>query len=240
MLDLPDVTLVCVFTVCHDLTLLAVDECLKQVNFGDVKLFTNKDLGREHIKVEFSDSTKMAEFTNYCVPNYIKTSHILFVQYDSWVLDPKMWQNDFLKYDYVGAPWWYNDNFNVGNSGFNLRSISLMKFLAEYKSEFPIALPEDHTLCRKYQPMLPQFKWAPTKLAQQFAFERTRPAIDSKHFGFHGTFNWPFVLSYEQLNERMEIAKNTPYIQQNGMLAELDRIWYGTWGHNQGIYRGSA
>ena len=230
MLDLPDVTLVCAFTVCHDLTLMAVDECLKHARFGDVKLFTDKDLGRETIPVKFTNIDEAAQFTTYNLPDYIKTSHALFVQWDSWILDPSLWNDDYLKYDYIGAPWWYNDSLNVGNSGFHLRSLALLKFLAEHEQEFPIVMPEDQTLCRKYQLLLPQFKWAPEELAQAFAFERVRPCIESRHFGFHGLFNWPFILTPDKLAERMALARANPYVQSTGMLAELDRLWYGWWG----------
>ncbi len=27
-------------------------------------------------------------FTTYEVPRYIKTSHVLFIQWDSWIVDP--------------------------------------------------------------------------------------------------------------------------------------------------------
>ena len=44
MLDLPDLTLVAVYTVCHELTEMAVAECTRHVRFGDVKLFTDRPL----------------------------------------------------------------------------------------------------------------------------------------------------------------------------------------------------
>ena len=44
MLDLPDLTLVAIYTVAHELTEMAVAECTRHVRFGDVKLFTNRPL----------------------------------------------------------------------------------------------------------------------------------------------------------------------------------------------------
>ena len=35
---------------------------------------------------------------------YIKTSHVLIVQWDGFIINPKKWQKNFLLYDYIGAP----------------------------------------------------------------------------------------------------------------------------------------
>lgn len=202
MLCLPDVTLCSIYTNCHELTLMAADACTGRVKFGDVKLFTDQALGRDVIPIEnFSSTRAFEEYTNYQLLKHIKTSHILFFQWDSWVLNPELWTDEFLKYDYVGAPWWYQDEHNVGNSGFCLRSKALMDFLAAHKEDFPIGKPEDAVLCREYQERLPQFKWAPQELAWQFAFERTR--LYPKTFGFHGVFNWRRVLSSEEIEKRL-------------------------------------
>jgi len=114
-----------------------------------------------------------------------------------------------------------------------------MKYISARPQDFPLVMPEDDVLCRKYRPQLEAdgFKWASEDLAQDFSFERKRPAIDSRSFGFHGAFNWPFVLSYEELNERMAIAKQIPYMQSNGMLNEIYGIWVARWGFAAGIHR---
>lgn len=229
MLNLPDITIVCAFTVCHELTMMAVDECLRHARFGDVKLFTDRALGRDVVPVKFKNLNEAAWFTTYQMPSYIKTSHVLFIHWDSWIIDPQMWRDDFLSYDYVGAPWWYKDKYNVGNSGFSLRSKALLDFLSEHRAEFPLASPEDHVLCRQYQLRLPQFKWAPEYVAQDFSFERVRPSIASRHFGFHGMFNWPFILPPSKMAERMALAVDDPYIKSTGLLDELNRIHSASW-----------
>lgn len=124
-------------------------------------------------------------------------SHILFIQYDGWVLNGSLWQDSWLQYDYIGAPWpWQAEGRNIGNGGFSLRSVRLMKFLAENAGEFPVETPEDLILGDKYRPCLEQlgFIWAPTSVAREFSFEREdwRPT-----FGFHGIFNIPKVLLRE-------------------------------------------
>ena len=46
MLDLPNLTLVAIYTVAHELTEMAVAECTRHVRFGDVKLFTDRPYDR--------------------------------------------------------------------------------------------------------------------------------------------------------------------------------------------------
>ena len=231
ILNLPDVTLVTIATVCHELTAMAVHESAKYIKFGDIKVFSDQDVYPGYtINVNFPNLVDMETFVNYGeMFNYIHTSHLLFIQWDGWVIDPGMWNNEFLNYDYIGAPWWYQDDKNVGNSGFCLRSVALMKHVAANRNRYPIQRPEDHWLCRQYQFYLPQFKWAPENLATRFAFERSRPSIESRHFGFHGMFNWPFVLPPDKLSRRMLIARNDPYIQKTGMIKEIDGLLTAHW-----------
>jgi hypothetical protein len=230
MLKLPDVTLVSINTVCHELTNRAIEDCLDRVEFGDVKLFTDQPKHEGTVEISpFANQMEAGEFTVYEVPQFIKTSHALFIHWDSWVIDPAMWTDTFLKCDYIGAPWWYQDAYNVGNSGFCLRSKRLIDFMAANREEFPLKSPEDVVLCREYQPRLPQFNWAPVALASQFSFERSRPSIDSRHFGFHGMFNWPFVLPPDKLAERMAIARKDPHIQKSTDLNELDGLGGARW-----------
>ena len=135
MLDLPDLTLVAIYTVAHELTEMAVAECTRHVRFGDVKLFTDRPLRSQvdAIQIEpFANGMQAGMFTIYEVPRYIKTSHVLFIQWDSWIVDPSMWRPQFLDCDYIGAPWWYRDGLNVGNSGFCIRSKALIDFLAAH------------------------------------------------------------------------------------------------------------
>ena len=213
MLDLPDLTLVAVYTVCHELTEMAVAECTRHVRFGDVKLFTDRPLRSQSdaIQIEpFSDLMQAGAFTTYEVPRYIRTSHALFIHWDSWIIDPSMWRPQFLDCDYIGAPWWYRDGLNVGNSGFCIRSKALIDFLAAHPAEFPLAAPEDHVLCRHYRPQLPQFNWADEALAHEFSFERTRAGPGARSFGFHGMFNWPYVLTDAQIEAR--VVRATGYV----------------------------
>lgn len=244
VLDLPDVTLFCADTVAHDLTVAALDDCLRHVRFGDVKLFSDRTLGRDEVRIEkFASSAEMTRFVNYEMPRYIKTSHVLYFQWDGWIVDPSQWTDEFLRYDYIGAPWWYGDGYNVGNSGFCLRSKALIDFLAAHPDEFPPGSPEDEVLCRHYRRALPQFRWADEDLAWRFAFERTVrnpvfweadiwpfPVVPSA-FGFHGAFNWPLVLTKDECERR--VAMMPEYARQKPEYQELMWLMSHKWGRGQ-------
>lgn len=213
MLHLPDVTLVCPYTIAHRLHEMAAEECLRHAKFGDVLV---GELSGDYVR-----------YFHYEMPKLIRTSHILMIQWDSWIINPNAWTDEFLNYDYVGAPWWYRDEYNVGNSGFCLRSKQLLEFIAQHPDEFPIGRPEDHILCREYQKRLPQFKWAPQELAWHFSFERTAAYPLNEVFGFHGVFNFPIVLKGDALADRLALVRKEPYITSKPEWQELmQRLGY--------------
>jgi hypothetical protein len=118
---LPDVTLVCIDTICHELAALAVRDCIDKVDFGAVHIHTDKSSLFKPFLVSSSDLENdneivfrktnvdslqaVAEYLWYEIPPQIETSHALIIQWDSGIVDPSMWSEEFLQYDYIGAPW---------------------------------------------------------------------------------------------------------------------------------------
>lgn len=235
-LKLPDVSLVMIETREHELARLAVEESVKKCDFGEVLVLTDRPL-------EFSDLSHVCDYRTVTVPDFpdklgwsrclwqevaphLKTSHFLSIQWDSWVFDPEMWHDEYLACDYVGSPWWYKDGRNVGNGGFSLRSTRLHRFLRKNRDRFPCTTNiDDDLLCRGYRPALEDagFVWATEKLATDFAFELMRPSDTSRHFGFHGMFNWHVVLDKDQIMERAEIAHRSDYIRQRMWKSFVDK-----------------
>jgi hypothetical protein len=129
---------------------------------------------------------------------YVSGTHVLIIQWDSFILHPEHWSNDFLQYDYIGAVWPHHPDTPVGNGGFSLRSVKLLEAL-----ESPAITkrhPEDFCICVDNKVTLEnQFgiRFAPENIAEQFAVERTNwhPT-----FGFHGFFNFGKALSPEELS----------------------------------------
>ena len=206
--DLPDVTLVAIDSVAHDLTRLAIEDTLREIEPAEVIVFGDRLFDRcGLVPCELRSFDDVANVLWRRVPYEVRTSHFLTVQYDGWVLDGEAWRPEWLDCDYIGAPWWYRDGFNVGNGGFSLRSTAMMRWLAMRSDRFPPRHPEDATLCRGYRPALERegFCWASQAEADRFAFERMqqRPT-----FGFHGIWNWPRVLGREALLRRIELAND--------------------------------
>jgi hypothetical protein len=83
--------------------------------------------------------------------------------------------------------------------------------------------PEDDLPSRKYRPALEShgFRWASEQLASRFMFECTRPSPNSRHFMFHDSFNFPFVLDRNRLAERLRLMLENPYLQKANKIAEL-------------------
>jgi hypothetical protein len=231
-LHLPDVTLVALDTVCHDLTALAVKECMDKAQFGAVHVHTNNfapyqraEIDGVHFPIEpFPTIDDAMTYLWYGVPQRVETSHFLMVQWDSGIVSPAQWSDDFLVCDYVGAPWgWHGDAHEVGNGGFSLRSRRLMQHIAERREKFPLGHPEDDFLCRRYRPDLERagFRWAAVDVASRFSFERTGFSGSDRHFGYHGIFNWPRVFSLAALQERTLLALANKYLSQPQHLGEL-------------------
>lgn len=130
-----------------------------------------------------------SEFMIKYLDQEIKTDHALVIQYDGYVLNWEAWRDEWLQYDYIGAPWWYKDGKNVGNGGFSLRSKKLISILAT-DPEIKQTHPEDHHICRTYRAHLEKkhgIKFAPEHVAADFSIEGWKGDRNyNGQFGFHG------------------------------------------------------
>ncbi len=243
MIKLPDVTLVLIETREHDLAELALRDCEAKVEFGEVIVMTDRPaqfIRADRTVVTVPDWPSKIGWSKafwYEVPLHVRTSHALGIQWDSWVVDTDAWSDEFLEYDYVGAPWWYKDGMNVGNGGFSLRSSRLMRYIRANRAKFPVITDLDDDLyCRRYRPLLQDlgFEWAPEPIAQQFAFEVVRPDLKTKHFGFHAVYNFDYgcegdearVLERAKLMAKSSyMTKSNPYLWE-GLMKKFPELQY--------------
>ena len=140
-ISLPNVTLVSVTSIRIEETLESMRISMIGIDFGSVKLFTDVDIVDteiEIVKVPRMDLVGYNRFVVYELGKYIDTNFCLQIQSDGYVANPKMWRDDFLNYDYIGAPWGFNcfyDKFGemikVGN-GISIRSKKLMEIPNKY------------------------------------------------------------------------------------------------------------
>lgn len=199
--ELPQVSLVCVETRRHGLAIAAMQRCMRQARFAHCLLLSTgaPDLpaGIRHVPIAPLGSIQAySEFMLRGFGDCFDTAHALVVQWDGFVLDGACWDPAFLDYDYIGAPW--NDpQRRVGNGGFSLRSRRLCAALRELVPAAPH--PEDVCICMELRPQLEArgIRFAPTAVAERFAFEEPRPAFPT--FGFHGVFNFHRALPEAEL-----------------------------------------
>ena len=200
-LDLPQVTLCCVDTRTPELALWALGRCLAQASFAQTLLFTDAERltgcppGVTPVHTHIDSVPAYSDFMLRGLLPHVRTSHVLVVQWDGFVLDAQAWRPEFLAFDYIGAPWpRVPGDRGVGNGGFSLRSRKLLQALADPR--MVMSHPEDVCICQLNRDRLEQLhgiRFAPRALAEQFAYERARVAQPT--FGFHGLFNFDEVLA---------------------------------------------
>ena len=199
-LKLQNVTLVCVDDMLPQKSLSVVEGVSNAIDFADVKFLSSKqcDGVTDKIKPLFN----IRDYNIFIVKEiykYINTEFCMFIQRDGYPLNIDMWTDDFLKYDYIGAPWtWAPPEHKngicrvgkcVGNGGFSIRSRKLLEEASklEYNAKYPSGdiLNEDMFLCQfADEELKPKgITYAPVELAGYFSVENK---VYNGEFGFHG------------------------------------------------------
>jgi hypothetical protein len=193
--NLKNITLIGIDCLAIERLKLAADISERGIEFGAVKLLTSIPDSDPRV-VRIDPITSIQEYSRFCIQDlakYVDTDFALVIQHDGFILNPDAWTDEFLGYDYIGAPWWYMDDMNVGNGGFSLRSKKLLNLLqgADFITEFH---PEDRTIARTYSKKLKEngIQYAPQSLAEKFSIEGAsrEEKIDADNtwngqFGFH-------------------------------------------------------
>jgi hypothetical protein len=211
ILQLNDITLLTVTSVDIDSAANALLVSSESCEFGSIKMLSpTRPIGLhktiEHIPIPLINFIGYSKFMIEDLHKFVETKFCLCIQSDGFVLNPQLWTNEFLKYDYVGAPWpnavnlnngpvdkLYFDKNKVGNGGFSLRSKKLLEICSRIKFDelnFPIK-SEDMIICHfLYEEMLKAgIKFAPLNLASKFSIESLIENQNSSlvsSFGFHG------------------------------------------------------
>ena len=209
-ISLPDVTLLSITSVKIEQTQLALMVSSKDIEFAKVKLLCSSLPSSKLPYIEYIEIPKInyMDYSRIMIKDlykFFETKFCLIVQADGFVVNSDFWNNDFLNYDYIGAPWpekvqvnpgkWFlsfNQN-KVGNGGFSIRSNKLAKVTSKIDFNnltFPVKF-EDVIICHYlYKDMIKQgIKFAPLELAAQFSIESPKNLYGQnidKVFGFHG------------------------------------------------------
>lgn len=176
-LKLPSVTLICLTNRDFEGHKKAIDKSCEGIEFGGVKLI-------------WDESIKNIDDWNYKIiyelHHYVQTDYALLIHADGYVINPQLWTNDWLSYDYIGAPWPLpSDNYSyrtpegelirVGNS-VSLRSKKILegpsKLSLGWKA-FYNNTNEDGFLCVHNRKALEaeECRFAPLEVAKSFSKE---------------------------------------------------------------------
>ena len=124
--------------------------------------------------------------------DYFDTSHALICTHDGFISNPHLWQDSWLEYDMVGAPWpaFWNVGHRVGNTGFTLQSQKFLQMAAKAEALWK-GEAGDVFLCRTMEQGFRDngIKYAPVDVAAAFSWEHyveENTAGPDRSFGFHG------------------------------------------------------
>lgn len=197
---------------------MALKYSMKDIDFGSVKFISHERPkivpdGIKYEKFVGYDKISYKEFSYYCIYKLIEhvdTEYMLMIHPDGFVINPESWTDEFLEWDYLGAPWPLTDTAfidpfgnhqRVGNGGFTLRSRKLLEVpLIEeipfevnqgtfYKHMNAGAYNEDGNICVHNKHLFEKhgIRYAPVELAAKFSHEIPVPETEEveKPFGFH-------------------------------------------------------
>jgi hypothetical protein len=235
MLDLSRVTLFAIDNTNRiEATIKSLHTSMQVAKFGAIKLVTSNEYIDKYSDELLQDGiecekmvpliTNIDEYSHYILyelHRHIETDFVLISQDHAFIINPDAWTDQFLNYDYLGAPWPYaedsyidpfGNHHRVGNGGFSLRS---RKFLeVPTKVEVPwetnnsnfywmpegvINYHEDGNVCVHNRHIFIEqgCKFPPVELAAKFSYES--PVSENQGiipFGFH--YNLPPGVTLEQ------------------------------------------
>ena len=231
-LDLQQITLVSATSVNIEKTVTSLLVSSEYVNFANIKLLSDQapSVISKNIQQQAIAPLDLQGYNKFMIEklnDFIDTPFCLVVQPDGFLINPHLWREDFLEYDYIGAPWFefmkHGRNFEkvfhfnknqVGNGGFSLRSKKLLSILSKLKFE-DLNCPvknEDFLICHFLYDYLIDLgvRFAPLKVAHLFSIESAvgdMPNELASTFGFHGKF-WMVNPHLKKLDDRSAHRQN--------------------------------
>jgi hypothetical protein len=223
-IKLPQVTLIGIDCLNLERVQKALDISSEHIEFAEVKLLTSLPTD-DMRKVEIRNLDTIEKYSEFCIRDlvkYVSTDYVLLVQYDGFVLNPNSWDAEFLRYDYVGAPWfakeeyWF-ERFNfpeelrntyvVGNGGFSLRSKKFLETSSRLADQgiFETYHPEDLVMCVHHRKEMQDagIVFALPEVAEKFSIEGHNHTYDAQ-FGFHG-LKWTDISKWIKQNPKWGI-----------------------------------
>lgn len=191
-IKLPQVTLICLTNKDFEGHKKAMDKSCEGIEWGAVKLI-------------WDEKMKSIDDWNYKIiyelHNYVDTEFAMLIHADGYVVHPEKWKDEFLEYDYVGAPWPLpTDNYSyrdaIGNiirvgNGVSLRSKRIMELPSQlgfaWMSYYGNTNEDGYLCCHRRQSLIGEgIRYAPLEVAKYFSKEHEIPEnIGLETFAFH-------------------------------------------------------
>lgn len=177
-------------------TIKAIRHCQKLVTFYDTIYLTDHIIDEENIRhIPVRNIPSIKDYQKFIInesPDIILSSvpdtfngHFLCINWDGFIINSESWTNEFLEYDYIGAPWpWYDHK--AGNGGFCLKSSKFMRLQKQICRNHKTKHNEDEELCIVLRSIFEGYncKYAHKELAYLFSTE-VGDIEKNRSFGFH-------------------------------------------------------
>lgn len=219
MIDLSTTTLwACVWSANKALLYFSqrvLRHCRRIINFQDTILFGSIEPdfnieGIRFIKIPELSADSWNAFHVKTVPEYIQSDFAMSVHEDGFPIAPNYWNPEFLKYDYIGAPWkpgiipGCNETI-TGNGGFAIESRRFL--MAKQQLQFAdlrAYIPSDICVCYYHKKEMESqgVVYAPPELALKYSTESM--GNNNPSFGFHGRKNPKYIKGWAEI-DRMDI-----------------------------------
>lgn len=217
-LELNNITILCIDGVDPNQGLKALKYSMREINFAKSIMISHEEPNNipDNIQFEQIEPLTHDSYSPFVLHNlwrYVETDYCLLINDDGFIINPDLWSFEFLKFDYIGAPWKNYGQINrVGNGGFSLRSkklIDLCRYINPYPGEH-----EDGAICIRHKNFLESngCKFAPVEVAMKFSLESRIPECDfdlNNSFGFHGRGHPENVQDhdgfYHQFHDRLKL-----------------------------------
>ena len=135
----------------------ALEYSTKYIEFNNVFLLSDQTISGNFDLISIKKIRDVEDYNNEILnlSKHIKSEYVLIIQHDGHVINHKKWDDLFLKFDYIGAPWPNSNKWNerwkyypkemeekilknlnlnrIGNGGFSLRSKKFLDYSRSYK-----------------------------------------------------------------------------------------------------------
>ncbi|MFM6023818.1 MAG: DUF5672 family protein, partial [Dolichospermum sp.] len=256
-INLQNTTLVTISSVEIELTLLSLVISNLNANFNRVLFFTSEEIDQSYLElfpqleiIKIHPIKNLVEYSRFIIKelnSFIETEFCLVTQGDGFIINPQFWSEEFLNYDYIGAPWRKQSHLvnsqgqtvnildlnknRVGNGGFSLRSKRLLELCSEldFDNIQTSSLSEDLIICYYFYDWFKaqSIKFAPLEVAIKFSFEQ--PIEEFEKFSWENTFGFHGKLHVVSILNKLSQDFNLDYFANKLKLRDINLIIFPDW-----------